>query len=73
MFSKIHIHVEYYLWQNRKIRIVQVPSLLAYSVVLNKDPNEYQSYTPQHKIGTSMNKEAGSLIKLNKTGQEEGS
>jgi len=47
------------------------PSLLAYSVVLNKDPNEYQSYTPQHKIGTSMNKEAGSLIKYYKTGLEE--
>jgi hypothetical protein len=47
------------------------PSLLAYSVVLNKDPDEYQSYTPQHKIGTSMNKEAGSLIKYYKTGLEE--
>jgi hypothetical protein len=47
------------------------PSLLAYSVVLNKDPDEYQSYTPQHKIGTSMNKGAGSLIKYYKTGQEE--
>ena len=47
------------------------PSLLAYSVVLNKDPDEYESYTPQHKIGTSMNKEAGSLIKYYKTGQEE--
>ncbi|MGB6530525.1 MAG: DNA polymerase domain-containing protein [Candidatus Nitrosopolaris sp.] len=47
------------------------PSLLAYSVVLNKDPDLYQSYTPQHKIGTAMNKEAGSLIKYYKTGQEE--
>ena len=47
------------------------PSLLAYSVVLNKDPDEYQSYTPQHKIGTSMNKEAGSLIRYYKTGLEE--
>jgi DNA polymerase, archaea type len=47
------------------------PSLLAYSVVLNKDPSDYRSYTPQHKIGTSMNKEAGSLIKYYKTGQEE--
>jgi DNA polymerase, archaea type len=47
------------------------PSLLAYSVVLNKHPDEYQSYTPQHKIGKSMNKEAGSLIKYYKTGQEE--
>jgi DNA polymerase, archaea type len=47
------------------------PSLLAYSVVLNKDPDEYQTYTPQHKIGTSTNKEAGSLIKYYKTGLEE--
>ena len=47
------------------------PTLLAYSVVLNKDPDKYQSYTPQHKIGTSMNKEPGSLIKYYKTGQEE--
>jgi DNA polymerase elongation subunit (family B) len=47
------------------------PSLLAYSVVLNKDPDEYRAYTPQHKIGTSMSKEAGSLIKYYKTGQEE--
>jgi DNA polymerase elongation subunit (family B) len=47
------------------------PSLLAYSVVLNKDPDEYQTYTPQHKIGTSMNKEAGRLIKYYKTGLEE--
>jgi DNA polymerase, archaea type len=47
------------------------PSLLAYSVVLKKDPDEYQSYTPQHKIGTSINKEAGSLIKYYKTGLEE--
>jgi DNA polymerase, archaea type len=47
------------------------PSLLAYSVVLNKDPDQYRSYTPQHKIGTSMNKEDGSLIKYYKTGLEE--
>jgi DNA polymerase I len=47
------------------------PSLLAYSVVLKKHPDEYQSYTPQHKIGTSMNKEAGSLIRYYKTGLEE--
>jgi DNA polymerase I len=47
------------------------PSLLAYSVVLNKDPDEYQSYTPQHKIEILMNKEAGNLIKYYKTGQEE--
>ena len=47
------------------------PSLLAYSVVLNKDPDEYRAYTPQHKIRTSMSKEAGSLFKYYKTGQKE--
>ena len=47
------------------------PSLLAYSVILNKDPDNYQSYTPQHKIGKSLNKESGSLIKYYKTGQQE--
>jgi len=47
------------------------PSLLAYSVVLSKDPDQYQPYTPQHKIGTSMNKEAGGLIQYYKTGQEQ--
>jgi hypothetical protein len=31
------------------------PSLLAYSVILNKDPDNYQSYTPQYKIGKSLN------------------
>ena len=36
------------------------PSLLAYSIVLGKDPNNYQSYTPQHKIGKSQNMESGS-------------
>src|SRR6476660_3044149 len=47
------------------------PSLLAYSVILNKDPDNYQSYTPQHRIGKSLNKESGSLIKYYKTGQQE--
>ena len=47
------------------------PSLLAYSIILNKDPDNYQSYTPQHKIGKSLNKEPGSLIKYYKTGQQE--
>jgi DNA polymerase I len=46
------------------------PSLLAYSVILNKDPDRYQFYTPQHKIGKSLNKEPGSLIKYYKTGQQ---
>jgi hypothetical protein len=45
--------------------------LLAYSVILNKDPDNYQSYTPQHKIGKSLDKEAGSLIKYYKTGDQE--
>jgi hypothetical protein len=35
------------------------------------DPDSYQSYTPQHKIGKSLNKEPGSLIKYYKTGQQE--
>jgi DNA polymerase elongation subunit (family B) len=47
------------------------PTLLAYSVVLSKDPDQYQAYTPQYKIGTPLNKEAGSLIKYYKTGQQE--
>ena len=47
------------------------PSLLAYSIILNRDPDSYQSYTPQHKIGKSLNKEAGSLIKYYKTGRRE--
>ena len=47
------------------------PSLLAYSIILNRDPDSYQSYTPQHKICKSLNKEAGSLIKYYKTGRRE--
>jgi hypothetical protein len=47
------------------------PSLLAYSVALSKDPDQYQPYTPQCKIGTLMNKEAGGLIPYYKTGLEE--
>ena len=47
------------------------PSLLTYSVILNKDPDDYQSYTPQNKIGRSLNKEPGSLIQYYKTGQQE--
>jgi DNA polymerase I len=47
------------------------PSLLAYSVVLNKDPDQYQSYTPQHKVGILLNKEPDSLIQYYKTGQQE--
>jgi DNA polymerase elongation subunit (family B) len=46
-------------------------SLLAYSVVLNKEPDQYQSYTPQHKVGMLLNKEPGSLIQYYKTGQQE--
>jgi DNA polymerase elongation subunit (family B) len=47
------------------------PSLLAYSVILNKDPANYRSYTPQHKIGKPLNKEPGSLIKYYKAGHQE--
>jgi DNA polymerase elongation subunit (family B) len=47
------------------------PSLLAYTVILSKDPNEYRSYTPQNKIGKSLKKEAGEIIRYYKTGQQE--
>jgi DNA polymerase elongation subunit (family B) len=47
------------------------PSLLSYSIILNKDLDDYQPYTPQHKIGKSLNKEPGSLIKYYKTGQQQ--
>ena len=47
------------------------PSLLAYSIILNKDPDNYQSYTPQNKIGKLLKREAGGLIKYYKTGQQE--
>jgi hypothetical protein len=47
------------------------PSLLSYSIILNKDPDDYQPYTPQHKIGKSLNNEPGSLIKYYKTGQQQ--
>ena len=39
------------------------PSLLTYSIILNNDPDEYQYYMPQRKIGTSLNQDAGSLIR----------
>lgn len=47
------------------------PSLLAYSIILSKDPDNYQSFTPQHKIGKSLNKESGGLIKYYKTSQQD--
>jgi DNA polymerase, archaea type len=47
------------------------PSLLAYSSVLSKNPDEYQPYTPQYKIGYILNKESGSLISYYKSGQQE--
>jgi DNA polymerase I len=56
----------------KQLEAAQVdPSLLAYSIVLSKDPDYYQSYTPQHKIGKTLNRESGSLIKFYKTGQQE--
>lgn len=56
----------------KQLEAAQVdPSLLAYSIVLSKDPDNYQSYTPQRKIGKSQNMEAGGLIKFYKTGQQE--
>jgi DNA polymerase, archaea type len=47
------------------------PSLLAYSIILNKDPDDYKPYTAQYKIGKSLNKEPGNLIKYYKTGAQE--
>jgi DNA polymerase, archaea type len=47
------------------------PSLLAYSIILNKDPDDYKPYTAQYKIGKSLNKEPGNLIKHYKTGAQE--
>jgi hypothetical protein len=38
---------------------------------LTKDAGEYQRYTPQYKIGRSLKKESGSLIKYYKTGEQE--
>lgn len=56
----------------KQLEAAQVdPSLLAYSIILNKDPDNYQSYTPQHKIGKSLNIESGGLIKFYKTGHQE--
>jgi DNA polymerase, archaea type len=47
------------------------PSFLAYSSVLSKNPDEYQPYTPQYKIGNILNKESGSLISYYKSGNQE--
>jgi DNA polymerase, archaea type len=56
----------------RQLEAAEVdPSLLAYSVILSKDPSEYRSYTPQNKIGKSLKKEAGEIIRFYKTGQQE--
>ena len=48
-----------------------MPSLLAYSVILNKDPDNCQSYTLQQRIGKSLNKEPDNLVQYYKTGQQE--
>jgi hypothetical protein len=56
----------------RQLEAAEVdPSLLAYSIILSKDPSDYRTYTPQHKIGKSLKKEAGDVIKYYKTGQQE--
>jgi hypothetical protein len=47
------------------------PSLLAYSSVLSKNPDKYQPFTPQYKIGNILNKESGSLISYYKSGKQE--
>lgn len=44
---------------------------LAYSIILNKYPDDYQPYTPQHKLDKLLNEESGSLIRYYKTGQQE--
>ena len=46
--------------------------MLAYSIILNKDPDEYQYYTPQHKIGKTLNKESGSLLNITKLAARDG-
>jgi DNA polymerase I len=56
----------------QQIEIAEVdPSLLAYSSILSKNPDEYQPYTPQYKIGNILNKESGSLISYYKSGNQE--
>ena len=56
----------------QQLEIAEVdPSLLAYSSVLSKNPDEYQPYTPQYKIGNILNKESGSLISYYKSGKQE--
>ena len=37
----------------------------------SKNPDEYQLYTPQYKIGNILNKESGSLITYYKSGKQE--
>src|SRR5919106_4963109 len=39
--------------------------------VNSKNPDEYQLYTPQYKIGNILNKESGSLISYYKSGKQE--
>ena len=56
----------------QQIEIAEVdPTLLAYSSILGKNPDEYQPYTPQYKIGNILNKESGSLINYYKSGNQE--
>ena len=37
----------------------------------SKNPDEYQLYTPQYKLGNILNKESGSLITYYKSGKQE--
>jgi DNA polymerase I len=56
----------------QRLEVAEVdPSLLAYTSVLSKNPVDYKLYTPQYKIGNTLNKESGSLISYYKSGQQE--
>jgi DNA polymerase I len=81
VFSQL---IEYYKNNNDKDLVITIlkafqqlelaevdPSLLAYSNVLSKNPEKYQPYTPQYKIGNILNKESGSLISYYKSGKQE--
>jgi hypothetical protein len=56
----------------QQLEIAEVDlSLLAYSSVLSKNPDKYQPYTPQYKIGNILKKEYGGLISYYKSGKQE--
>jgi len=48
----ISINIQAFRQLGRQLEAAEVDlSPLAYSIILSKDPNDYQLYTPQHKIG----------------------